>query len=270
VRKRAILMAAALVVVAVAAGRSEPRAIGGTDQTAGASPEPRIVFENDVIRVRRPAVPPGPRRIGIQAGHWLTHEAPAELSLLHSRTGTSAAGVAEWRLNLEVAERVASALRARGFAADVLPTTVPAGYLADAFVSLHADGSRDPNPRGYKAAHSTRRGPYETTLVKAIVEEYGAVTGLPLDWRVTRGMTGYYAFNWRLFTATVAPHTPAAILEMGFLTSPADRAVLVGRPDVVSEGIVRGIIRFLDEVPAGKAFAEDIVAPAFRSPATPP
>jgi hypothetical protein len=219
-----------------------------------------------LIRVPRPVVPAGPRRVGIQAGHWLTAEVPDELSRLENMTGTSAAGIAEWQVNLDIANRVARRLRERGLQVDVLPTTVPAGYLADVFISLHCDGSHDSGPRGYKAAHSTRRGPYEDALLKAVIEEYGTVTGLPRDTAITRGMTGYYAFNWRRYTASVAPHTPAAILEMGFLTSPVDRSLLVGRPELVADGITRGIVRFLDEVPAEKLFAEDLYVPAFRAP----
>lgn len=271
-----VLAAVALLSVACSSGVAgslapgELRPAAREDPAASAPPANTVpAADPSVIRVPRPSVPPGPRRVGIQAGHWLTQEVPPELSRLEDKTGTSAAGIAEWQVNLDIANRVAARLRARGLAVDVLPTTVPTGYLADVFISLHCDGSLDPTPRGYKAAHSTRRGPYEGVLLTSVLEEYGAVTGLPRDSAVTRGMLGYYAFNWRRFTATVAPHTPAVILEMGFLTSPHDRALLVGKPDLVAEGVTRGILRFLDEVPAGKAFAEDLVLPAFRAPPSP-
>src|SRR5262245_10227992 len=48
------------------------------------------------IRVPRPVVPPGPRGIGLQAGHWRTGELPEELRRLEPQTGTSGGGVAEW------------------------------------------------------------------------------------------------------------------------------------------------------------------------------
>jgi len=214
------------------------------------------------VRVPRPATPPGPRRIGLQAGHWRTAEVPAELKRLETLTGTSGGGVNEWELNLDIANRVAAVLRERGYAVDVLPATIPPGYLAEAFVSLHADGSTDPGARGFKAAHSSRRGPYEDALLASLIAEYAITTRLPQDDAITSGMRNYYAFNWRRYQSTVAPHTPAVILEMGFLTSPADRAVLVGRSALVADAIVRGIVRFLDAVPAGAAFAEDIVVPA--------
>ncbi len=216
---------------------------------------------SDMIRVPRPVVPPGPRRVGIQAGHWKMAEVPDEMARLAGQTGTSAAGFVEWQVNLDIAGRVAARLQAQRIAVDILPATVPEGYLADAFISLHADGDRSGLDRGYKAAHGSRRGPYEPRLVTAIIEEYGRTTGLPWLPGVSRNMTGYYAFAWGRLRSTVAPHVPAAILEMGFLTNAEDRAMLVGQPDRVADGIARGIMRFLEEVPAGAAFADDLLVP---------
>jgi hypothetical protein len=213
------------------------------------------------VRVPHPDVPPGPRRIGLQAGHWLTSEVPEELHRLEHSTGTSGGGVMEWEVNLDVARRAAALLRAQGYQVDVLPTTLPPGYLADVFLALHADGSNDPATRGYKAAHGSRRGPYEDQLVQTVMEEYGRATGLPTDPSISRNMRGYYAFSWSRQQYSVAPHTPAAILEMGFMTNAADRSLLVGRPDVVASAVARGVLRFLDEVPAGAPFADDLILP---------
>jgi N-acetylmuramoyl-L-alanine amidase len=168
---------------------------------------------------------------------------------------------------------VAALLRGQGFAVDVLPTLVPESYLADVFLALHADGDPAGVARGFKAAHGSRRGPYEDRLVQTLVNEYGAATGLPQDSAISRNMLGYYAFSYSRIPWAAAPHTPAAILEMGFMTSAADRALLLQRPEVVARGVANGLLRFLEEVPAGVAFAEDIVlppAPARPGPGTPP
>jgi N-acetylmuramoyl-L-alanine amidase len=215
-------------------------------------------------------VPPGPRRIGLQAGHWQTELVPDELRHLANSTGASWGSVMEWQVNLDVANRVAAVLRGRGYQVDVLPTTVPEHYLADVFLALHADASNDPASRGFKAAHGTRRGPYEDELVQTMVQEYGRTTGLPVDPGISRNMRGYYAFSWSRFKSSVAPHTPAAILEMGFLTSAADRTLLLGEPDLAAAGVAAGVQRFLDDVPAGAPFADDLVLPPpgpFRPPA---
>ena len=216
---------------------------------------------SEMIRVVKPVRPSGPRRVGIQAGHWKMAEVPDEMARMAGQTGTSAAGFVEWQVNLDIAGRVATRLRSEFIDVDILPATVPEGYLADAFVALHADGDRTGNDRGFKAAHGSRRGPYESRLVTAIIEEYGRATGLPWLPDVSRNMTGYYAFAWGRFRAAVAPHVPAAILEMGFLTHADDRAMLVGQPDRSADGVSRGILRFLEEVPAGVAFAEDLLVP---------
>lgn len=255
----------AIRVVTADEGVASPDAVPAVPDDAPATVASRAVVggidSGAMVRVSRPIVPAGPRRVGIQAGHWRMADVPDELRRLAGQTGTSAGGVAEWQVNLDIANRVASILRDDGIAADVIPATVPEGYLADAFLSLHADGDLSGTRRGFKAAHGTRRGPYEPQLVKAIVEEYGRVTGLPSNGEVSRNMTGYYAFGWSRLRSSVAPHTPAAILEMGYLTHPDDRAVLTGQAERVASGIARGIRRFLEEVPAGVAFAEDLLVP---------
>src|ERR671932_223980 len=123
--------------------------------------------------MRARALPRGPRRIGLQAGHWLTEQVPDELRRLEHATGTSWGTVPEWRVNMEIANRAAALLRGYGYQVDVLPTTIPPGYLADVFVALHADGNPDGTARGFKAAHGARRGPYEERLVRVMMEEYG-------------------------------------------------------------------------------------------------
>jgi hypothetical protein len=251
------------------AADAPPAVPEGVEPLPGQGREGSLLSALAPVRVPRPAIPPGPRRIGIQAGHWLTAEVPEELRRLEHSTGTAGGGVLEVQVNLDVAQRVAALLRARGFQVDVLPTTIPHNYLADVFLALHADGSPDPGARGFKAAHGSRRGPYEGQLVQAVTEEYRRVTGLPVDPIVSRNMRGYYAFSWSRLQAAAAPHTPAAILEMGFMTNAADRALLVGRPDVVAEAIASGLLRFLDEVPAGMAFAEDLILPPLPPRATP-
>jgi hypothetical protein len=58
-------------------------------------------------------------------------------------------------------------------------------------------------------------------------------------------MTAYYAFNWPRYEHAIHPHTPAAIVETGFLTSAVDRAVIVDSPAVAARGIAAGISAFL-------------------------
>jgi hypothetical protein len=145
-------------------------------------------------------VPTGPRRVGLQVGHWKSDEAPDELRRLIPQTGAEWEGVTEVEINLDIAQRVSVILNSHGVAVDVLPTTVPPGYVADAVVALHGDSDGVGQWSGFKMAHGARRGPYEDALLGDIKATYGAATGLEYDAQhVSRNMTGYYLFNWSRF-----------------------------------------------------------------------
>jgi N-acetylmuramoyl-L-alanine amidase len=247
------------------------RDIPGVPPVAFAPPGGAIVQQN-VIRIPKPALPSGPRRIGLQVGHLDTDKVPAELGTrIIFQTGTSWAGVREVDVNMDIAQRVKAQLEARGYVVDIIPTTVPPGYLADLFLSLHGDGDETEQKSGFKIAHGSRRGPYEDRLVNVLRDEYAKGTGLEWDGAgVSRNMTGYYAFNWGRYQHAAAAHTPAAILEMGFLSSHHDRDIMVNGADRVAGAIVNGIQRFLDEVPRSKIFGDDLIVPQRGRPSPSP
>ena len=226
-------------------------------------------------RVRAPKVDGGPRRIGIQIGHWQTENVPSELRRLEVQTGTSWDGLSELTVSMEIANQLADLLRSHGYLVDIIPTTVPSGYLADTFVSLHMDGDGTGENSGYKLAHGSRRGPYEQQLLEAIKDEYGAATGLPYDaLRISAAMRGYFAFSWQRYRSATSPFTPSVILEMGFLSNDSDRALALDHPDVLARGIANGVERFLSEVPSTELFGKDLLLPptrqAFPSPSPSP
>jgi hypothetical protein len=205
-----------------------------------------------------------PSHIALQVGHWRINELPAELARLRTSTGGSGGGVREVDVNLAVAERAAERLRELGHTVDVLPATVPPGYQADVFLAIHADAVRSPAPRGYKLARSrwSRLPATDDALVAAVSEEYRQATGLPWSPAITGAMTGYYAFsNWGV-RHSVHPTTPAAIIELGYVTNAADRAVLTAGVDRVVSGIVRGLLRFLAERGSSAAREQLASAPA--------
>jgi hypothetical protein len=190
--------------------------------------------------------PPGPKRVGLQAGHWRVEEAPPELGRLGH--GASGGGRAEWEVNLELARRAAELLRAAGVEVDILPATLPPRYRAHAFVSIHADGDEAGVLRGYKLARATFSATPEADdrLVASLYQFYGEATGLPRDdLHITRRMTAYYAFNSRRYCHAIAPGVPGAILEAGFLTNQADRQLLIGSPHAAARGIAQGVLRYL-------------------------
>lgn len=234
----------------------------------GATPRPTSAPV--LARVPRPTLN-GPRRVGIQAGHWLTGQAPPELRGLLTQTGTAWNGINEVTINVDIAERIKRMLEPKGIVVDILPTTITPGYVADAVVALHGDGDGTGANSGFKMAFSPRRTPYEAALLEAIKTHYGAATGLSYDSsRVSRNMTNYYLFGWWRNKYSTAPHTPSVILEMGYVSHDHDRYVMMSTPDVVAGGIAEGIIRFLEAHPRERLFGQDLLIqlPAPRVPRT--
>ena len=188
-----------------------------------------------------------PQRIGIQVGHWLTEDLPDELASLRTSTGAAGAGWREVDVNLDIGQRVAALLEAAGFKVDLLPSTVPAGYQADVFLALHCDSGSSSTANGFKVARSGRSAipTVDDALVQTIYDVYGRLTGLARDDKnITRNMTYYFAFAGR-YTHSVAKTTPAAILEMGFLSNPSDRQFLTDSPDRAAQAIATALSDFL-------------------------
>jgi N-acetylmuramoyl-L-alanine amidase len=233
-------------------------------------PRTGVRVEADRAVLLRPPVADTPRRVAIQAGHWRASEAPLEFPNLRFGTGGSFFGINEVDITLDIAQRLVTVLLERGYVVDLLPATVPPSYLADVFVTLHADSDLTSTARGFKIAHGTYRSPHDKLLVQALIDNYYAGTGLPLNDRITSDMTDYYAFAWFRYEHALAPHTAAAIVEMGFISHPLDRPLLTDEPDRVARAIAEGITAFLDAVPRSTLFAEDIVVPIVPPPAATP
>ncbi|GIW06739.1 MAG: hypothetical protein KatS3mg060_1544 [Dehalococcoidia bacterium] len=196
--------------------------------------------------------PPGPKRVGIQAGHWRYYDSPEELKNNRFNPGTSGGGKAEWEVNLDISQRVVDRLSELGYVVDLLDGTPPIRYRAHLFLSIHADGDVTQQLRGYKvgSARFSATPEADKALCDALWEEYGAVTGLQKQPnQVSNRMTGYYAFNSRRYQHAIAPGVPHAIIETAFLTNPIDREFLFRQPDRVAKGIVDGLRRFLDSIP---------------------
>jgi N-acetylmuramoyl-L-alanine amidase len=251
--------APAAVVAPAAAAQPEPGADSTCDDTARPDPlpSPGSPRSPDFFRSFRlplpPAPlydPPGPRRVGLQAGHWLTDEVPPELGRLQG--GSAGGGKQEWEVNLDIAQRAAALLQGAGVQVDVLPATVPPGYRANAFIALHADGDPAGAANGFKVARPgfSSLPDVDDRLVDTLDQVYAADTELPRDdEHISLRMRYYYAFNSRRYCHAVAPGVPQAIIEMGYLTSPIDRRLLIGDPDRLARGLADSIQAFLSTLP---------------------
>jgi N-acetylmuramoyl-L-alanine amidase len=173
-------------------------------------------------------------RIGIVAGHW-GHDAGA----------VCPDGTTEQEINLAIASLVQQKLTARGFQVDLLQEFDPRleDYQAAVLLSIHNDTCDfiDENATGFKVAAAL--GTYDTNsasrLTSCIRDRYAGVTGLAFrPGNITRDMTDYHAFQ------EINTVTTAAIMEAGFLNK--DFELLSRHPDVVSDGIVAGILCFVN------------------------
>ncbi|CAA9587610.1 MAG: N-acetylmuramoyl-L-alanine amidase [uncultured Truepera sp.] len=190
----------------------------------------------------------GPPRIGVQIGHDGVAAHPDELGHLRGNTGGYADGLSELVVNKSVARALKEGLEAQGVAVDLLRATPPAGYHADLMLSLHADSVYDPARQGYKSSHfNPPRSTLEPRLKRLIDAAYLGATSLPDDTpNTTDAMRHYYAFNFRSYEHAAHPATPALIVELGYLSNPAD-AALLRRPKQVAAALSGGVLTFLRE-----------------------
>ncbi len=176
-----------------------------------------------------PAPPPVPERprIGIIAGHWQFDSG-----------AICDDGLREVDVTTAIARQVVEGLRARGYDAEMLAEYDDrlAGYRAAALVSLHADSCAY-DLSGFKCVGPARGS--SPALVEALNQAYASASGLAFHAdTITPAMTGYHAFM------RIDRRTPAAIIEMGFMSG--DRDFLVGQPEQAARGIIDGLAAFLE------------------------
>lgn len=196
-----------------------------------------------------PAPTPSPTpHIGIQVGHWQNDALPDEQAKLRTSTGNYYRGYNEWEVNLAIAQFVEQQLEEQGVAVDLLPATIPMSYTADAVVAIHADGTttRPASRRGWKVTEPWRSPAASQALAQALAASYAEVTGIPRDpQEPSVNMQAYYAFAPYRYRYAVAPATPAAIIEVGFMTNAADREIIFRQPELTARGISQGILQYL-------------------------
>lgn len=187
----------------------------------------------------------GPWVVALQPGHWEIGDLPLELIRLRRNTGAQWGSIHEVEINTAVVGALAPMLREKGFKVEVVPATVPPSLRADAFVAIHADASVDTSRRGWKLAPPFRASPASRALARALAGAFAAEPALVQDVDgVTVNMRGYFAFNNRRFDHAISPYTPAAIIELGFLSNSSDRALLTGDPGYWAGIITRGLTAY--------------------------
>jgi N-acetylmuramoyl-L-alanine amidase len=187
-----------------------------------------------------PSIP----RIGIVAGHWwLDEDGQQSLDVGAVCDEGLPTQLTELEINLDVAQRVVGELRAQGYEADLLQEWDDRllGYHADILLSVHADACLYPEASGFKVARvaDSHVPDIEDRLVGCLIDSYGARTGLAFhQGSITADMAQYHTFY------EIDPSTPGAIIEVGFMLT--DRWLLTSRADLVAQGIIDGIVCFLE------------------------
>jgi N-acetylmuramoyl-L-alanine amidase len=184
-----------------------------------------------------------------QVGFWRAPRASVAIISGHAGNDSGAvceddegnATLTEAAVNAKVAGLAASRLRRSGLLVEILEEFDPRldGLRADVLLSLHADSCIDAS--GYKAAsfEYSATDDADARLLGCIDLYYAEVTGLPHHPNtVTHDMTRYHAFG------KIAPTTPAAILELGFLGG--DGGLLSNYPNIAAEGVAKSIICFVE------------------------
>ncbi len=235
---RFLLLASFVVAAGVPTGLIPIIMAGKSDSVAPiATAGPAIIDLHPTTPTPTP-VPPTPTRsvtrVGVIAGHSGAQNDPGAVC---------PDGLQEVDINTDVARRVVAQLKNKGWDVLLLEEFDPRlnGFQADVLLSIHTDSCIYPGKTGFKVARveSSYNPDAENRLVACLSARYADRTGLLFDANtVTYDMTRYHAFY------EIDPSTPAAIIEIGFMLD--DREFLTGRPDLVAQGIVEGLVCYIN------------------------
>jgi hypothetical protein len=184
--------------------------------------------------------------IVVQAGHC------------HRRTGATGTGgldgdPTEQEFAWAAAHRTAALLRTAGHQARVILADEPSDrYRGDGFVAIHCDGSTSRSARGASVGYRNGDGQRFAHAWKRAYAR-GGWSGFRAD-NYTSALAGYYGVK----RAVGVGNRFAFIAEAGFLTSPADEALLSGPRG--TERFARAVTEAVAEIFGGRA----------PSPSTPP
>lgn len=172
--------------------------------------------------------------IGILAGHW--QDNPGEVC---------SDGLIEADVNQALAARVSQELTDMGYKVDVFPEfdLTLLNYHSAVFVAIYSGSCADspPPPSGFKVASSlTAQIPDQVNqLAICLSEEYQEATQLLFSYEVLNpDHPSFHIFR------DIHAETPAVLIEVGSLKT--DRSLIVSRAGTVSDGIVAGILCYLN------------------------
>ena len=105
---------------------------------------------------------------------------------------------------------------------------------ADVFLSLHTNAATNENASGSEALIYSYSSSVANALATDILEEMTLVTGLRSRGVIER--PGLYVLR--------RTNMPAVLVEMGFITNADDAELMAYSPNLFSNGIYRGILKY--------------------------
>ena len=195
------------------------------------------------------ALGPEAANLGLRIGIVIGHSGSNPDTGLADPGSVCPDGLTELEVNRTIGTAAAQQLENAGFHIDLLEEFDPrlSEYRAVALLSVHADACAYINDEatGYKVSGALDTAVPDRTqrLVDCLADRYGRSTGLRYHaGSITRDMTEYHTFY------EIHNQTPAAIIETGFLY--LDREFLTGHPELAAQGIVDGILCYVNNEPA--------------------
>lgn len=177
------------------------------------------------------------KRVLIQAGHAYPREPGFE-------GGTGTAGEIEYVVDIR--DRLAALLRKDGrFDVTTTPGDIPNGWVGDAALYEHCDGSGNPSSHGFSAGFQDGNGQRLAAAISRRYLELGHPGGHHAD-NYTADLRGYYGFSRTVATFEV-------IWENGFLTNPAEAAWLRANIQELAQAQYEALLEIFQMTPPKEA-----------------